>query len=72
MRMVEANGFIKDLDPGDVKPGAKTTMKVTLALNYIKHTIGQSVVLEIDALNLKFISNGVDISATERSMLGLG
>ena len=68
---IEVHGFMRELDPGSIKPGDKTNHKVTVACDYMKHVIGNTTVLEIDALNKKFIVNGVDQSAQARQNLGM-
>jgi P2 family phage contractile tail tube protein len=69
---LETHGFIRTIDRGQVQPGAKTTEKYTVCCDYMKHTIDNQVVLEIDALNKKFIVNGVDQVANQRQLLGIG
>jgi P2 family phage contractile tail tube protein len=69
---IEVDGFIKTLDPGQNTPGSKSQTKVTVAADYLKHTIDGTIVLEIDALNKKFVANGVDQNAKARQLLGLG
>jgi uncharacterized protein len=69
---VEVHGFIRSIDRGTVQPGAKTQEKYTVSCDYLKHTIDNVVVLEVDAMNKKFIANGVDQSANQRRMLGIG
>jgi len=68
---IELHGFIRSIDQGSVTPGGKTTAKVTVSADYLKHVIGDDTVLEIDALNKKFIVNGFDQNANSRRMLGL-
>ena len=69
---IETHGFICEIDPGTVKPGDKTTAKYTVYVDYLKHIIGDQVVLEIDALNKVFVVNGIDQNANARRLLGLG
>jgi P2 family phage contractile tail tube protein len=68
---IELHGFICELDQGAVKPNSKTTAKVTVSADYMKHVIDNAVILEIDALNKKFIVNGVDQDANARRLLGI-
>jgi P2 family phage contractile tail tube protein len=68
---IEAHGFIRELDQGSVRPGEKTTAKAMVSCDYLKHTIDNKVILEIDAFNLRWIVNGVDKNATSRQLLGL-
>jgi len=68
---IEVQGPIIDLNAGSAKPGAKTTAKIQVNAYYLKHVIDGVVVVEIDALNLKFVSDGVDMLATTRQLLAL-
>jgi P2 family phage contractile tail tube protein len=68
---LETHGIICEFDPGTIKPGSKNTVKGMLSLNYLKHVIGNQTILEIDALNKKFIVNGVDKDTAARRFLGL-
>lgn len=68
---IEVQGPVISLDAGDAKPGAKTTAKLVVNAYYLKHVINGVVVIEIDALNLVFVSNGVDSLSTTRQLLGL-
>lgn len=62
---------IKELDQGSVQPGAKTSLKVSMALSYYKLQHGGSVVQEIDVENLVQNINGTDVLSAFRGALGI-
>lgn len=64
-------GKITEIDPGTSKPGELPPLKVTMSLTYYKMQHGDSVVHEIDAINMVRIINGVDILAGTRNALGI-
>ena len=64
-------GRIREMDPGTSKAGEKTTMKVTMTLTYYKLQHGDTVVQEIDVMNMVHVINGVDRLAAQRQALGL-
>lgn len=64
-------GKVTEIDPGTSKPGELPVLKVTMSLNYYKMQHGDSVVHEIDAINMVRIINTVDILAGIRNALGI-
>jgi P2 family phage contractile tail tube protein len=64
-------GQITELDQGTVEAGAKPDIKVSMNLNYYKLQHGDTVVQEIDVINMIHIVNGVDVLATQRANLGM-
>jgi hypothetical protein len=68
--LIETRSLVKEIKPGKSEPGKKTTMTVSLVANYYKHTIGSTVVNEIDVFNKITIIGGQDRSARARGFLG--
>lgn len=64
-------GKITEVDPGTSKPGELPLLKITMSLTYYKMQHGDTVVHEIDAINMVRIINTVDILAGVRSALGI-
>jgi uncharacterized protein len=64
-------GKVKEIDPGESKPGEKATTKVTVGCSYYKLTQGALVIHEIDVPNMVWIRNGVDMLAGTRAILGI-
>lgn len=64
-------GKITEIDPGTSKPGELPLLKITMSLTYYKMQHGDTVVHEIDAINMVRIINTVDILAGVRSALGI-
>ena len=64
-------GGLKEVDPGDWKPGDKGEFKYALTVSYYKLEIDGRVMYEIDPLNSIRIVDGVDQLAAVRSALGL-
>lgn len=64
-------GMVKSVETGAFKAGEKSTLKISMALRYYKHTHGGTVVHEIDVENMKRIVNGVDQLAAMRAAIGL-
>ncbi len=69
--IVTMRGLFSQIDPGTWKKGGDTSAKCTVAVKYLKITIGAVVVVEIDAENMKRIINGTDQLAAMRRALGL-
>lgn len=65
------NGRLKEVDPGDWKPGEKAEFKYSVAVNYYKLEVGGRVVYEIDPINMVRVIDGVDQLAKIRADLGL-
>lgn len=68
---IDCTGFIREIAPGEWRPGGKTATKFMVNCDYYKHTIGGVPILEIDALNKVFMVNGVDRNANARQYLGI-
>lgn len=64
-------GKIKSMDPGTSKPGEKTSLKISMALNYYSLNHGGTVVQEIDVENMIHVVNGTDQLAAIRTALGM-
>lgn len=64
-------GKFTEIDPGTSKPGELPLLKITMSLTYYKMQHGDTVVHEIDAINMVRIINTVDILAGIRSALGI-
>lgn len=64
-------GRIKELDFGDWKPGELAKLNYSLALRYVKLSIGDTVLHEIDVLAGIRIVNGVDQNVAMRQALGM-
>ena len=64
-------GTITETDQGSVKAGDKTQLKISMNLNYYKLMHGDTVVHEIDIVNMVHIVNGVDMLQAQRSALGM-
>lgn len=69
--IVNMTGVIKEMDPGDWQSGEQTTMTCTMALRYLKVTIGGREVIEVDKVNMIRRVNGVDQLATIRTAIGV-
>ena len=64
-------GGLKEVDPGDWKPGEKGEFKYAVAVTYYKLEIDGSVMFELDPLNSIRVVDGVDQLAAVRSALGM-
>ncbi|HYG91213.1 MAG TPA: phage major tail tube protein [Azospirillum sp.] len=69
--IVTMRGLFEKIDPGSWKKGSQTAAKCTVSLKYLKITVGGTTVIEIDALNMKRIVNGVDQLSSIRTALGM-
>ena len=69
--VVNMQGIVREMDPGNWKPGDKATLKVSLSLRYYKLTHGGDVLHEIDIPNMVRTIGGIDQLAATRSALGL-
>ena len=69
--VVSLRGGWKEIDSGTWKPGDKSTLKVSAALNYFKLTIAGEEVVEVDAKNLVRKVGGVDQMSEIRKAVGL-
>ena len=68
---VSLRGGWKEIDSGTWKPGDKSTLKVSVALNYFRLTIAGEEVVEVDAKNLVRKVGGIDQMAEIRNAIGL-
>jgi P2 family phage contractile tail tube protein len=64
-------GQITEIDQGNVEAGAKPEIKVSMNLNYYRLQHGDTVVQEVDIINMIHIVNGVDVLADQRANLGM-
>jgi len=69
--VVNLQGIVREMDPGNWKPGEKATLKIMLALRYYRLTNGGDVVHEIDVPNMVRTIGGVDQLSAVRSALGI-
>lgn len=69
--VVNLQGVVREMDPGNWKPGEKATLKIMMALRYYKLTHGGDVVHEIDIPNMVRTIGGVDQLSAVRSALGI-
>lgn len=64
-------GLLKEVDPGEWKPGEKAEFKYTIGVSYYKLEVDGRTVFEIDPLGSVRIINGVDQMADVRNALGI-
>ena len=69
--VVNLQGIVREMDPGNWKPGEKATLKIMMALRYYKLTHGGDVVHEIDIPTMVRTIGGVDQLSAVRSALGI-
>jgi uncharacterized protein len=69
--VVNMTGVIKEMDPGDWEAGEQTSMTCSMALRYLKITIGSRVVVEIDKVNMIRRINGADQLESIRTAIGV-
>ncbi|WP_028318380.1 phage major tail tube protein [Desulfobulbus elongatus] len=69
--VINLRGKIKELEPGNWKPGDKATLKITVALRAYKFTHGSEVVHDIDVLSMRRVIGGVDQLLQTRLNIGL-
>ena len=69
--VVNLQGIVREMDPGNWKPGEKATLKIMLALRYYKLTHGGDIVHELDITNMVRTIGGVDQLSAVRSALGI-
>lgn len=69
--VVNLQGIVREMDPGNWKSGEKATLKIMLALRYYKLTHGGDIVHEIDIPNMVRTIGGVDQLSAVRSALGI-
>ncbi|MDG6400638.1 phage major tail tube protein [Pseudomonas quasicaspiana] len=64
-------GMLKEVDPGNWKPGDKAEFKYNIGVSYYKLEIDGTVMYELDPLNSVRVINGVDQLIQMRNQLGL-
>lgn len=64
-------GKITEIDPGSSKPGELAPLKITMTLTYYKMKHGDTVVHEIDVINMIRVINGIDFLEAQRSALAI-
>lgn len=69
--VVNMTGVIKEMDPGDWQAGEQTSMTCSMALRYLKITIGGREVIEVDKVNMIRRINGVDQLESIRQAIGV-
>lgn len=69
--VVNLTGVIKEFDPGDWEAGEVSKAKFSMALRYIKITVGGRVVIEVDKVNMIRRINGNDQLASIRAAIGV-
>ncbi|MDF7673550.1 phage major tail tube protein [Acetobacteraceae bacterium ESL0709] len=70
-RVIIMRGKVTNVDQGSLKPGGESQLKVEMTLDYYQDTINGTLVLEIDVLNMTYITNGKNELAEISSALGL-
>lgn len=68
---VVTRGRYSEIDFGNAKVGDKSTVKARVSLSYYKLVVDGQTVIEIDALAMVYIVNGVDMLADQRKAIGL-
>lgn len=68
---VHMRGRVKELDFGDWEPGSLAKLSYSLTLRYIKFSIGDEVLHEIDVVAGIRIVNGIDQNIAMRTALGM-
>lgn len=69
--VVNMIGGWKGIDPGNWKPGEKSTLSLTGAVSYFRLEINGVEYVEIDALNMVRRIGGVDQLALQRAAIGI-
>ena len=64
-------GGLREVDPGEWKPGEKAEFKYAVSVTYYKLEIDGRVMFEIDPVNCVRVIDGVDQLAAERAALGI-
>ena len=68
---VVMRGRLQEIDPGKAKAGDKTDFTVKTACSYYKLSINGQVQIEIDAVNMVEVVNGIDRLSQVRAALGI-
>ncbi len=69
---IVVRGRHEEITPGEGKPGEDTEFGVKTAVAYYKLSFNGQVDVEIDILNMVFVTGGVDRLAEIRNALGVG
>ncbi len=69
--VIAMRGGWKEIDSGTWKPGDKSTLKVSAALNYFRLSINAQEVVEIDAKNMLRRIGGTDQLASIKNAIGI-
>lgn len=69
---IVVRGRHEEISPGEAKPGDDTEFGAKTACAYYKLSVNGETDVEIDLLNMVFISGGVDRLAEIRNALGVG
>ncbi|MCG8995053.1 phage major tail tube protein [Laribacter hongkongensis] len=67
---ITVRGRHVEIDPGSAKAGDDTEFKVKTSLTYYKLTVNGSTLIEVDAINLIYIVDGVDRLEAHRAAIG--
>lgn len=67
--VINVNGYFRELDFDTWKPAEKATLKCSMALNYYKLTVNNSVLIEVDPVNMINRVNGNDTLSGIRNIL---
>ncbi len=68
---IVVRGRHKEIDPDKAKVGDKSATKIKTTCAYYKLTVDNQVLIEIDAMAMVFIVNGVDMLEKQRKAIGL-
>ena len=68
---LQLRGGRKEIDSGTWKPGEKSTLKIAVALSYLKISMAGDELVEIDAKNMIRNIGGTDQLAAIRDAIGL-
>jgi P2 family phage contractile tail tube protein len=65
------SGLITTSEPGDLKPGTKSTLKVVMDVQTYKLELDGEVIFDIDLVNARRVIGGVDQLAEIRRAMGV-
>lgn len=68
---IVVRGRHKEIDFGNAKVGDKSQTKIKTTCSYYKLTVNSQVLIEIDAMAMIFVVNGVDMLEKQRKAIGL-
>lgn len=68
---IVVRGRHTEIDPGNAKAGTKNDFKVKSSLSYYKLMVNGAVDVEIDMVNMVYVTGGVDRLADQRKAIGL-